>query len=179
MSNDSFTKLKDAPTLRYLDPEQVRVFRNPELNNRVCALVNNEVMLIDPRFLRVNPLSDPDLYISIREADPGKGKEHGLLRNWQRLDPESRALVEEGLERRYLTPVLLSIESAKDYGGVTVCMFETDRGMREVTLRDVRDNVVYLPDGRLLLTDAEGNRYDLPDINALDPRSAQILALIL
>ena len=60
-----------------------------------------------------------------------------------------------------------------------ICQFETDRGIREATLRDARDNVVYLGESRLLLTDAEGNRYDIPDISALDPRSRALLASVL
>ena len=179
MSNASITKLREAPTLRYLDPEQVRVYRNQELGGRICATIAEQVTLIEPRFLRVHPLSDPDRYISVRETDPGKGKEQGLLRNWRRLDRESLELVEAELERRYLHPVLLSILSLKDHGGVAICEIETDRGRREVTLRDTRDNVVYLKGSRVLITDAEGNRYDLPDSTKLDPRSATLLARIL
>lgn len=177
--SSQLTKLKEAPTLRYLDPEQVKVYRNAELEGRICATIAGEVTLIEPRFLRVHPLSDPERYLSIREHDPGQGKEHGLLRNWQRLDPESFAIVKAELERRYLHPVLLQILSARDYGGVAVCEIETDRGWREITLRDIRDNVVYLKGGRILITDAEGNRYDIPDSSKLDPRSAQLLARIL
>ena len=60
-----------------------------------------------------------------------------------------------------------------------VAVFETDRGVREVTLRDVRDNVIYLDSNRLLITDAENNRYDVPDITALDRQSRVYLARIL
>lgn len=178
-STSAMTKLREAPALRYLDPHQVKVYRNQELGGRICATIADEVTLLEPRFLRAHPLSDPDRYIALRETDPGWGKEHGLLRNWQRLDPESRALVQAELDRRYLHPVLLSISWVKDYGGVAVAEIETDRGTREVTLRDIRDNVIYLPGGRVLITDAEGNRYDLPDSAKLDPRSAQLLAKIL
>jgi len=169
-------KRKEPPVLRYLDPEQVRVYHGP--GGQVYATIGDEVTLIEPRFVRVHPLSDPDLYISIRETDPGRGKEYGLLRNWPRLDPESRTIVAEELERRYMQPVLKRILSARDYGGASVCLFETDRGVREVTIRDARDNVVYLG-SRILLTDAEGNRYDIPDVNALDPHSAQFLARLI
>jgi hypothetical protein len=169
-------KRKEPPVLRYLDPEQVRVYHGP--SGRVYATISNEVTLLDPRFVRVRPLDDPDRYISIRETDPGRGKEYGLLRNWQALDAESRALVQADLDRRYEMPVLVRITALKDFGGVSVCTFETDRGIREVTLRDARDNVVYLG-ARILLTDAEGNRYDIPDANALDPRSAQFLAQLI
>ncbi len=169
-------KRKDPPTLRYLDPEQVRVYHAP--GGRVYCTIAEEVTLLDPRFVRVRPLDDPDKYISIRETDPGRGKEYGLLRNWRGLDAESRALVQADLDRRYEMPVLQRITALKDFGGVSVCTFETDRGTREVTLRDARDNVVYLG-ARILLTDAEGNRYDIPNTAALDPRSAQFLAQLI
>jgi len=168
-------KPKEPPALRYLDPEQVQVRVGDY--GRVYCTIAGEVTLIDPRFVRVRPLDDPDRYISIREADPGRGKEHGLLRNWRSLDAGSRPLVQAHLERRYEMPVLTAITALKDLGGAMVCTFETDRGTREVTLRDARDNIVYLGP-RVLLTDAEGNRYDIPDASALDPRSAAFLALI-
>jgi hypothetical protein len=92
---------------------------------------------------------------------------------------ESRQLVEEELARRYLYPKLRRIISLKDYSGTQVCVFETDRGTREVTLRDVRDNVVYLGPNRVLLTDAENNRYDVLNISALDRQSRTYLTRVL
>jgi hypothetical protein len=169
-------KTKEPPALRYLDPGQVRVFRSPD--GRVRATVAEERSVIAPRFLRVHPLTDPDRYLSIREAEPG-GQEVGLLRHWQRLDRESRELVQAELDRRYLHPVVKRIVSAKHFWGLTLCVFETDRGLREATLRDTRDNVIYLGEARILLTDAEGNRYDFPDTGALDPASRALLAQIL
>ncbi len=182
------------PALRYLEPEQVRAFRTADGRVRATiALVPRSeateppsplrevaggLSVIAPRFLRVHPLTDPDRYISIREADPG-GKEVGLLRNWRRLDRDSRAIVQADLDRRYLHPLVKRILSAQHFSGFALCAFETDRGVREVTLRDVRDNAVYIGAARILITDAEGNRYDFPDVNALDPASRARLAQIL
>jgi hypothetical protein len=168
--------------LRYLDPEEVRVFRGED--GRIYATIANEVTLISPAFMRSHPLTDHDRYISIKGTKPkekseAKGDEFGLLRNWRKLDPESRRLVEEELARRYLYPRLRRIISLQDYSGTQVCVFETDRGIREVTLRDVRDNVVYLGPNRVLITDAENNRYDVPDIAALDRLSRAYLARML
>jgi len=165
-----------GPTLHYLDPGQVRVFRTQE--GRVRATIEGERSILAPRFLRAMPLTDPDLYISIREQEPG-GKDVGLLRNWKRLERESRAIVQAELDRRYLHTVIKRIISAQALFGVAICDFETDRGVRQVTFRDARDNVVYLGESRILLTDAEGNRYDIPDISALDLRSRALLAAIL
>ncbi|HUT74825.1 MAG TPA: DUF1854 domain-containing protein [Armatimonadota bacterium] len=166
----------EPPTLRYLDPEQVRVFRSED--GRLRATIADELSILAPRFLRVQPLTDPDRYISIREADPN-GKEAGLLRRWRSLAPESRELVGIELDRRYLYPTVRRILSVRNFWGLVQCVFETDRGVREVTLRDVHDNVIYLGEARVLLTDAEGNRYDIPDVAALDPDSRAQLARII
>lgn len=170
------TKTEGPEQLRYLDPEQVKVTRAED--GTVYATVANELTVISPRFMRARPVTDPDLYISIRGADTNS-KEFGLIRKWQRLDPESRKLVQEDLDRRYLHARIRRIFSLRDFGGLQLCTLETDRGTREVTLRDVRDNVIYFGANRVLITDAEGNRYDIPDINALDRRSRILLSRIL
>lgn len=167
---------REAPRLRYLDPEQVEVRRGDD--GALRATVAGEFTVLSPQFVRVCPLTDPDRYLSLRGADPG-GKEFGLLRHWRRLDAESRRLVEQELARRYLHPVVRRILSLREYGGLQLCVVETDRGVREITLRDVRDDIVYLDSTRVLITDAEGNRYDVPDIGALDRASRAHLARIL
>ncbi len=168
--------------LRYLDPEEVRVWRGED--GRVYCTIADELTVLTPMFIRSHPLSDVERYLSIRGVEPKErsvamGKEFGLLRNWLRLDPESRTIVEADLERRYLHPKISAILSVRDYSGAQVCEFDTDRGLREVTLRDVRDNVVYLGGSRILITDAEGNRYDIEDVDDLDADSQTRLARIL
>ena len=181
---DKRQRLQEASSLdlRYLDPEEVRVWRGED--DRVYCTVADELTVLTPMFIRSHPLSDLNRYLSIRGVEHKKrsiamGREFGLLRNWHRLGPESRELVEVELERRYLHPKVRAILSVKDYSGVQVCIFETDRGIREVTLRDVRDNVIYLGRSRILITDAEGNRYDIEDTAHLDLESQSRLARIL
>jgi len=164
------------PTLRYLEPEQVKVYRTEE--GQVRVTIAGERTVLAPRFLRVSPLTDPDRYISIREGEMN-GQEVGLLGKWQRLDRESRELVREELERRYLYPVVTRVVAVKTFFGMALVTLETDRGTREVTLRDVRDNVVYLGEARLLVTDAEGNRYDIPNVRELDRTSRALLSQVL
>jgi hypothetical protein len=175
-TNKPATLLSDALTLRYLDPVQVRIFRTDD--GRVRVTVTDDRSLLAPRFMRVCPLNDPDCYISIRTPMPAD-KELGLLRQWQKLDHESRALLQTELDRRYIYPILRRILSLQDIHGTFVGDFETDRGIREVTLRDIRDNIVYVGNNRILLTDAEGNRYDIPDVTTLDRPSRALLAKIL
>lgn len=48
---------------------------------------------------------------------------------------------------------------------------ETDRGIRTFTMRAVREHLYQSSPGRYLLSDVEGNRYDIRDLAALDPAS--------
>lgn len=167
---------RSETALRYIEPSQLRVFRTED--GQVRATIGEECSLFAPRFLRVLPLSDPDRYISMRGPEPN-GKEVALLRNWKRLDREPRELVQAELDRRYLHAVVKSVLSLRNVFGVAIVELETDRGVREATFRDISDNVIRLGESRLLITDAEGNRYDIPDLGRLDRRSRALLASLL
>ena len=47
----------------------------------------------------------------------------------------------------------------------------TNRGPRAFTTRDLRENVIHPVPERTLLTDVDGNRYDVRDVYALDRAS--------
>ncbi len=53
------------------------------------------------RIARAFPLSDLDRYIGLRD---GNDKDIGILETLHGLDGESRAIIDEELERRYFTP---------------------------------------------------------------------------
>jgi hypothetical protein len=165
--------LNEILNSEFLEVSRVRIYRTPE--GRAAALIDGEEVG-KVSFLRIRPLTEPDSYLSIRDH---RDLELGLLHNWLALAPDSREIVRAELERRYLYPILKKILNLEVFPGVAVCHFETDRGEREVMLRDFRDNIVYLGETRLLLTDAEGNRYDIPDLEALDLRSRTFLAQLL
>lgn len=165
--------LDEIIAAEFLDAARVRVTRNPE--GQATALIDGK-HIGKVSFLRVRPLTEPDGYLSLRDE---RDNEIALLCDWPSLDSDSKEIVRAELERRYLYPVLLRILDLKVFSGVAVCHFETDRGERTVMLRDFRDNIVYLGETRLLLTDVEGNRYDIPDLRALDQGSRNFLAQLL
>jgi hypothetical protein len=56
---------------------------------------------------------------------------------------------------------------------------ETDRGSRRFTTKGHHDSVMPITDTRVLVLDVDGNRFEIPDFNALDVKSAkQIEALM-
>ena len=118
--------------------------------------------------LRVFPLSDPQRYVSVRDA---ANKEIGLIADIRELDAEGRRLVAAELERRYLVPVVRRVLAIVERFGTVDWTVETDRGLRSFTTRNMRESVVQPAPNRYLIADVDGNRYDVRDLTALDAAS--------
>ena len=56
---------------------------------------------------------------------------------------------------------------------------ETDRGPREFVTQSVQENTLWFSANHLLLIDVDGNRFEIPDVEALDARSLTIINAIL
>jgi len=51
----------------------------------------------------------------------------------------------------------------------------TDRGPREFVIRSTDENTRWFGERHVLLLDIDGNRFNIPDVEALDRRSARLL----
>jgi len=154
----------------YLDPERVRVFRTGGDTLRLTIEGDRSYLRVSAR--RAFPFSHLHNYISLRD---GKENEIGMIRDLHQLEHETKALVEEELQRRYLIPRIEKVRSAKREFGMAYFEVDTDKGPRDFVVRGMRDNMVELSSGRLLITDNEGNRYEIPDLYALDPKWAALI----
>ena len=123
-----------------------------------------------------SPLSRPNRFLALLDS---KGKEVALLPDLQsELDAASWSAVQQEMKLRDLTARVTGIESAHEDGGVAYFVVETDRGRRELVANNLAQNALYFGD-RLLLLDTDGNRFDFPDLRALDERSRALLDGIL
>jgi hypothetical protein len=148
-----------------LDPGKLHFFRH---GDALRLTVDGECSHLKVCVLRVFPLSEPSRYFSLRDE---KGTEIGLLVQPQELRPEDQKLIAAELERRYLMPVIRRVLDVKDRLGTVAWQVETDRGMCRFSTRDLRESVTRPVPGRYILTDVDGNRYDVPDLDALDAQS--------
>ena len=74
------------------------------------------------------PFTDPDAYISIREADE-KAREIGIIKNLKKdVSKETRQMLEEQLRLRYFTPKIEKIINIKDEYGFAYFDVFTDHG---------------------------------------------------
>lgn len=117
------------------------------------------------------PMTGGSKMVSFRE--PG-GKEIGLLKDADALDHESSQALQQALGLAYFVPVITKIHSIIEEFGVTRWKVETDRGPRTFDVA-TRQDVRPLGQGRYLIRDVDGNRYEIRDTEALDPASRSLL----
>jgi hypothetical protein len=95
------------------------------------------------------------------------------------LDPESRAIAEAELDKRYLIPRITKVHRTEAHFGNRYWDVETDRGRTRFALREPHRNATWLGDDRVILRDTLGNRYEIHSFCELDAASrAQALKVI-
>jgi len=154
---------------RILDPGHVRFGRDGStLNVQIEGGEERKKVSL----ARLFPLGEPERWISVLDTE---GHELGIMQDLGGLDTESRRLVLEELRRRYIVPQIQRILSCKEKFEMVEWEVQTDRGTTTFLTRNLRDNIQQPDEDRLILTDVDGNRYDIADVGALDTRSRNLL----
>ena len=107
---------------------------------------------------RMLPYSAPTRYISVM-AD---GEELGIIEDLS-------------LRFRYYLPRILCIRSAKEKVSFLYLDCETDAGDKVLCIADFTSNLRFLSTDTLVVSDIEGNRYQIPDYSHLDRASRKRL----
>jgi hypothetical protein len=154
------------------DAAKARLSRNPDgtLDLRCGARVFRKV-----RIKLGRPLYKPGDFASVL----GEKGEVALLVNLSSLTPGSRAVIEEHRVRNDLTTKILKINDISHQFGAAFWDVVTEKGARQFVIRGTSEHVRWLDDDRLLITDVNGNRFELPSIIRLDKRSQDHIHLIL
>ena len=112
------------------------------------------------------PLTNPEEFISIREADE-KAKEIGMIEKLSQLDKDQQDMIREQIRLRYFMPVITKVLDVKDEYGYAYWHVMTNFGACRFTTQMSGDAVVTLSESRLLVTDIDSNRYEIPDFYQL------------
>lgn len=159
-----------AAEVSYLDPDNVRFFVDAfeDLN----LTLDGDQTYSNVRVKRAFPLTYDDCFIVVQDCE---GQEIGSLARLDALDPASRQAVEEELARAYFTPRIQRVAKVTVTNRVPRWEVETDRGPRAFEIYSGRRDVRLLGDGRILVQDADGNRYEIPDYRLLEPASRALV----
>jgi hypothetical protein len=171
---------KHAPTpITVTHPEnvditEVRLYREPAWKLRLT--IEGDRSYTRVKVVRASPLSHPTRYICLLDA---KDEEVCMIPDMKELDEDMRKIVQEELDRRYLTSTIESILSIRNEFGTSYWDVKTNRGPREFVIQNVAENAQWLGDHRLLLVDVDGNRFEIPNLNDLDKKSMSQVEMVL
>ena len=162
--------------LNVLDPKKLQVYRD-EFNSLRLKMQGNESNGEDPE-IQVSmgfPLTNSDHFISLIEMKDGKrDKEIGMIEDVRKLDSKSKKILRAELKRAYFMPRITKINSLKEYHGIMKFNVETEKGHREFETR-YKEDIRKISSGRVIIKDADGNRYEIRDYMKLDQRSINLI----
>jgi hypothetical protein len=150
----------------------VRITRN-SLGELVLERDSEEPQVVKP--VRALPITDPAHWIGLMDE---KGKQVHMVRKLSELDPDSQEVLSQELEQAYFLPKIRRIHQINEEYGVLRLDVDTDKGPRTFEVR-TREHIRFLPEGRVILRDLDGNRYEIPRLAELDTHSQMLAAMSL
>lgn len=156
---------------RYINGDEVRITKAGTCLVDVEFYGGEKLTALEPR--RLFPLSGLRNYITLLDSDL---KEKAIIRSIDALMPESKQVIEECLETYYLIPRITAVLNIVEKFGILKWTIMTDRGERTIRIKNRHSDIKTLYDGRILIRDANDNRYEIPDVNALDKHSQKLLS---
>ena len=175
------TALREVIAVRYITKDNAEFEKSGDFIRMKVRLPdddgNEEEKTYDRIFLhRAFPFDYPYSYISVLDAD---AKEIGIIQDIDALGEETAAMLRAELDRKYYTPVIRQILSVKDKFGYSYWKVVTDEGEIEFTCRDTFSSLLKVGGNRIFVTDMDGNRFEIPDLEALDRKSFRKIELFL
>lgn len=161
--------------IRYVEGRALRATR-PEGAIHLRLEIEDLLCIPNARIRRAFPLSRPDAFLSLQGAD---GKEIAMIRSLDEVDPETRRLIDEELDRRYFTPRIERIVNLKQDAGMWRFNVETQRGPAEFFVRNWRDSAVEIARDRWQIMSVDGGRFEIPNLAALDANSLRLVDQLL
>ena len=119
------------------------------------------------------PLSNPGNMIVFKDTE---GDEIGIVKNLSGVDKNTRKWIKEELEKSYFMPIIKDILDVEEKLRVVTMHVETNRGERTFQVRNVRQNLRKIGNGRIIIKDVDGNRFQIKRVDKLSDRSQRLLA---
>lgn len=161
--------MKITDEVQFLDAVNLKIARNSF--EELTVELPDGTTHTNVEAVRSFPLTDSNKYITLLDSE---GKEIGIVRDIKQLPRESAETLLSELQKRYFMPKITKIYELDGEFGVTRWVVETNRGPVTFSMR-TRYDVVSLENGRVLIKDADGNRYEIENYHGLDPESIVLL----
>lgn len=163
-----------TPPPECVNPKDIRLFREPPWKLRLTIAGDRSYLMV--RVVRAAPLSQPSRYICFLDE---KNEVIWTVEDPSLLDVDTRRILQEELNQRYMTAVIEVINSLRNEFGVSYWDVQTNRGNREFVVRNVSESAQWISPRRLMLVDVDGNRFEIPDTGVLDKRSLSLIEMVI
>ena len=121
--------------------------------------------------VRAFPISEPGQGIAILD---GHGRELAWIDDLESLSPAQRGFLEEELSRRHFLPIVTKLHAIEGLTDPTMWDIDTDRGRTQFQVKNGED-IRRIAGCRVVVVDAHGIRYLIPDYRKLDASSRRLL----
>jgi hypothetical protein len=122
------------------------------------------------------PVSQEQLFLSVRDASTEEQDEIGMIEDWTTLREVDRQAVAAELGLHYFVPQIQRVLKIKDEFGFLYWTIETDKGPKDFVMRN---SIVHyareVGPNHWLLIDVNQARYEIPDLTRLDARSQALV----
>ncbi len=157
--------------LRYIEGPEIKLTVNDKI------FLDVEVYGEDIKFTalephRLFPISGLNRYISLLDDE---GNEQMIIKNIDNLDPESKKALQSTLDEYYMIPKITKFIKRTEKFAIWMWTVETDKGVYTFEIKGSYTAIKTLYDGRILIKDANDNRYEIPNLDDLDKRSIKML----
>ncbi|MBQ3014845.1 MAG: DUF1854 domain-containing protein [Clostridia bacterium] len=105
--------------------------------------------------------------------------EVGIIKSVSLFEGVGEELLRTELRRRYYAPVIDKILGVKERYGFSYWRVHTAEGNVSFTLHDTYRSIIRASHNRVVLLDVNGNRFEIPDVEALDRKSYKKIELYL
>ena len=157
--------------ITYIDGPEVRITENDGVFVDVEFYHTKEKKTgLEPR--RLFPRSGGNKYVALLDSE---GNQVAVIRNADNLIPESKAVLCGALEEYYMIPRITRFLKMTEKFKIWMWTAQTDKGVITFEIRNHLASVKPLYDGRVLIRDANDNRYEIPDYRTLDKKSRKML----
>lgn len=157
--------------ITYIDGPEVRITENDGIFVDVEFYHTKEKKTgLEPH--RLFPRSGMNKYIALLDEN---GDQVAVIRNIDTLIPESKEVLQKALDEYYMIPRITRFIKMTEKFKIWMWTAETDKGVITFEIRNHIASVKPLYDGRVLIRDANDNRYEIPDYRQLDKNSRKML----
>lgn len=117
---------------------------------------------------RLFPLSNAYKYIALINENE---EEVAIIRSAGGMTKEDSETLDDVLREYYMIPRITEINSITEKFGRITFAVETDHGPREFEIQNRQHDIITMSPNRVLIVDTSDNRYEIPDLSALDKKS--------